>query len=913
MGGRTCDRCRPTAPVAAWAGLALVLALLPACASSSHPAKATVTTLAGTGVAGSAGDGGIATAAQLDRPSGLAVDGAGNLYVADQAAHRVRRIDRRGRITTVAGTGTAGFAGDGGPAVQAELAEPAGLAFDDRGRLLIADAGNGRIRSLDRNGRISTLAGNGRRGYAGDGGAAVATSLNNPSAVAVDSQGRVFIADTGNGRIRVVEGGTITTAVGGGRAAPADGLAATDVDLEAPSSVAVDPAGGIDVALPRADRLIRVGPDAKLHVITTGERAQPYGDGRPDRLGVIEPTGVAVDGHGNVFVTEAGEGRVRRVDGRGRVFTVVEGAPPGRAAPAGDPVEAAALTQPGAIVTTRAGEVIVADPAGHRVRRVRKGAGGRLEPRPLVTGLSPSTGGASGQTAVAVTGRDFSRIGTTVTIGGAPAAVLGAVLGAQEDRLVVASPGGRAGTTVDVVVTTQSGPSKTSAATRFTYTDGWQRAADLGSARLEHSATLLDPPACRRPDPPPAYPCGQVLVVGGIEPPPSGARFVDNQLQVFAGTLASSELYDPGANTWRARAPLPGGPRREATATLLADGTVLVAGGIGAIPGDVASAVRYDPVADVWAPAAPLAEARFDHTATLLDAPACAGTDRAAWCGRVLVTGGATGGTVADFPISSAELFDPARGTWMPAGRMAVARTEHTATLLADGRVLVAGGASPPGPDATTVAAGATAEIYDPNTNSWSPAGAMGVARFDHSATRLRDGRVLVVGGASSAEPYRFTQSAELFDPATAAWRPAAIPAAARGAHSATLLRDGRVVVAGGGPFLVEPMQTARPDAVASVEVYDPSTDTWSPTRILNTARSRHTATLLDGPPCRAQSPPAYCGGVLVAGGGGSTPNPDPFALATPLASTELYRPSAPPARRREIRRDGGCHSCRGR
>lgn len=862
--------------------------------SPSHdaPAKPTVTTLVGTGVAGSDGDGGMATAAQVDRPSGLALDDAGNLYVADEATHRVRRVDRHGRITTVAGTGTAGFGGDGGPAIQAELGEPAGLAFDRSGNLLIADAANGRIRSVDQSGRISTVAGNGRRGFAGDGGPAVATSLNGPSAVAVDSDGQVFIADTGNGRVRVMKGGTIRTVAGGGTAGLAEGLAATDVDIGAPASVAVDSGGGIDVALPQMDRVIRIDHDGKVHVITSGERTEPYGDSRPDYVGVVEPTGLAADQHGSLFVTEPRGGRVRRVDPQGRVFTVVEGGPADGSDAASDPVDAAALTQPGAVVVSRGGEVIVADPAGHRVRVVHNGAAGHLQPRPLVTGLTPSTGGADGQTAVVVIGRSFSRIGTTVTMGGLPAPVLGTVLGEREDRLVVASPKGRAGSTVDVVVTTQSGASRKSVASRFTYREAWQRAADLGSARLQHSATLLDPPACQQPHPPPDYPCGQVLVVGGIQPPPTGARFTDNQLREFAGTLASTELYDPTANSWGPRAALADGPRREASATLLADGTVLVAGGIGATPGDLASTLRYDPAVDVWTRVGDLANARFDHTATLLDGPACATGDRPSWCGRVLVTGGTMGGTVTDFPTASAELYDPPTGTWIPAGHMAIARTEHTATLLADGRVLVAGGASPSGPDATTVVGTATAEIYDPGANSWSATGSMGVARFDDTATRLHDGRVLVVGGAVSAEPYHFNRSAELFDATSGTWRPAAIPDEARGAHTATLLPDGRVLVAGGGPFLVEPMETARPDALASVEVYDPATDTWSSTRILNTARSRHTATLLDGPACRGPSAPAYCGGVLVAGGGGTAPNPDPGALATPMSSAELYRPS---------------------
>ena len=861
-------------------GLVLLLAVVPACTSSSpsphRAAPVSVTALVGTGVAGSGGDGGQAVDAEVDRPSGLAVDRDGNVYVSDEAENLVRKVDRHGRISTVAGTGAAGFGGDGGPALQARLSGPAGLAVDRHGNLLIADADNGRIRLVAPDGRISTVAGNGQRGFGGDGDQAVATPLNAPSAVAVDARGRVFVADTGNSRVRVLDGGTISTVMGGGNVPPADGVAATDAGIGAPTAVAVDRSGNVAVAVPGADQIIRAGTDGRLRIVTAGVRDQPYGDTRPDHVRVVAPTGIASDGHGSLFVAEAGAARVRRVDAAGRVFTVVEGA--------------AALVAPGAVAVDRAGDLLVADPGGHRVLAVRDGVAGRLDPRPSIDSLSPSTGGAGGATATVVSGRNFSRVGTTVTMGGRPAPVLGVVLGAEGDRLLVSSPPGRVGATVDVVVTTQSGQSKTSVATRFTYRDGWEPVAALAAARLQHVTALLDPPACHAAVPPAGYPCGQVLVVGGIQPPRSGDRFTDHQLQEFAGTLASTELYDPAGNAWRPRAPLPDGPRREASATLLADGTVLVAGGIGGVPGDLASTVRYDPATDGWTRVGDLAEPRFDHTATLLDGPQCAGSGRPTWCGRVLVTGGTEGGTISDFPIASAELYDPVTGHWTPAGRMSVARTEHTATLLADGRVLVIGGASPSEPGATTVVGAPSADIYDPGTNSWSATAPMRVARFDHSATRLRDGRVLVVGGATSAEPYRFNRSAEVFDPATGTWRPTSIPQDARGAHTATLLPDGRVLLAGGGPFLVEVMETTRPDALASAEVYDPTTDTWAPTRILDTARSRHTATLLDGPACRTAAPPAYCGAVLAVGGGGTAANPDPFAFSTPLASAELYR-----------------------
>ena len=174
-----------------------------------------ITTIAGGGDASE--DGGPAVQAQLGSPSGLAVDEGGNLYIAVLSNSTLRRVDPSGNIATIAGAGRWGFSGDGGPAAQAHLNAPSDVAVDAGGNLFIADEGNHRIRRVDSSGIITTIAGNGERGFAGDGGPAVAAQLDHPRGVAVDATGNLYIADHDNHRIRKVDpSGTITTVAGTG-------------------------------------------------------------------------------------------------------------------------------------------------------------------------------------------------------------------------------------------------------------------------------------------------------------------------------------------------------------------------------------------------------------------------------------------------------------------------------------------------------------------------------------------------------------------------------------------------------------------------------------------------------------------------------------------------------------------------
>ena len=198
-----------------------------------------ITTVAGNGTPGDGGDGGPATSAQLYTPYGMAVDRAGNLFIADQSSYRIRRVSTSGLITTVAGTGAAGFSGDGGAATSAQLNAPTGVALDGAGNLFIADYLNYRIRRVSTSGLITTVAGAGTQGFGGDGGAATSAQLNSPTGVAFDGAGNLFIADRDNNRVRRVAGAGVLAAV------PA--LVAAEVDLFP------NPArGSLTVALPAA-------------------------------------------------------------------------------------------------------------------------------------------------------------------------------------------------------------------------------------------------------------------------------------------------------------------------------------------------------------------------------------------------------------------------------------------------------------------------------------------------------------------------------------------------------------------------------------------------------------------------------------------------------------------------------------
>ena len=331
-----------------------------------------ITTVAGSGErAGFSGDGGPAVEARMFGPECVAVDAAGNIYIADSFNHRIRRVDTAGAITTFAGTGN-DFSGEGGPAKLARLNRPHGVAVGDSGNLYIADTWNHQIHRVDASGIVATVAGTGEFGYSGDGGPAVAAQLIRPWDVSADGQGNIYIADTRNHVVRRVDAsGTITTVAGTGEMGySGDGGSAVEAQLDTPRGVEVDSDGNLYISDSLNHRIRRVDASGTITtVVGTGEFGYS-GDGGPAvaaQLGQAEK--LAFDSHGNLYIADTFNHRIRRVDASGTITTVA-GQGEGNFSGDGGPALAAQLNVPRDVFVDDSGAMYIADNGNHRIRLV---------------------------------------------------------------------------------------------------------------------------------------------------------------------------------------------------------------------------------------------------------------------------------------------------------------------------------------------------------------------------------------------------------------------------------------------------------------------------------------------------------------------------------------------------------------
>ncbi len=360
-------------------------------------AGGTITTVAGTGTAGFSGDNGPATSANLYNPTGVAVDGSGNLYIADRANQRIRKVAAGGTITTVAGNGTAGFSGDNGPATSASLSNPYGVAVDSSGNLYIADSSNQRIRKVAAGGTITTVAGSGTQGFGGDNGPATSASFSNPFGVAVDSSGNLYIADYTNQRIRKVSvGGTITTVAGNGAGGfSGDNGPATSASLHSPYGVGVDSSGNLYIADLNNSRIRKVSAGGTITTVAGNGFSGSSGDNGPaTSASLYNPFGVALDNGGNLYIADQSNNRIRKVSAGGTITTVAGN---GTFAFSGDggPAISASLNVPTAVAVDSSGNLYMADQHNQRIRKVS--AGGTI-----TTVAGNSTAGFSGDSGPAI-------------------------------------------------------------------------------------------------------------------------------------------------------------------------------------------------------------------------------------------------------------------------------------------------------------------------------------------------------------------------------------------------------------------------------------------------------------------------------------------------------------------------------
>jgi len=337
-----------------------------------------VVTIAGTGRDASTGDGGSAREAAVGGPFGLTIGPDGALYVCETTGQRIRRIDLgTGVVSTVAGTGELGYSGDGGPATAAALNEPYEVRFDRGGDMVFVEMKNHVVRKVDsETGTISTVAGTGAAGFSGDGGPATAATMKQPHSICFDDAGRLYICDIGNHRVRRVDPatGVIETCAGTGERKPTqDGAAVAGTPLDGPRALAPDGRGGLILALREGNAVYRIDLAAGTlhHLAGTGKSGYAGDGGDAKRAQLAGPKGVAVGPDGTIYLADTESHTIRAIDPATNVIRTLVGTGKAGDGPDGDELHCR-LDRPHGIEVGRDGTVYIGDSDNHRVRVVRE-------------------------------------------------------------------------------------------------------------------------------------------------------------------------------------------------------------------------------------------------------------------------------------------------------------------------------------------------------------------------------------------------------------------------------------------------------------------------------------------------------------------------------------------------------------
>jgi len=942
-----------------------------------------IATVAGNGTGGYNGDGISALSAELDGPTGIAIDPNGNLYIADNTNARLRELEAvSGTIVTVAGNGTAGYSGDGGAAIGAELAGPYGVTSDLFGNLYIADYSGVRVVNTQTSaitplgvtiapGDIETVAGNGTLGFSGDGGLATSAMINGVQGTALDLNQNLYIADFENLRIRKVNAPqnpsapnfTLTTTTpimevaNGGDAATyvititsVNGFSGTVfinaiidpyMGYQRPATVNITPGGTQNFNFVITSKL---SPSGTFPATVIGTTASELVNTLPLQLIVdkpaLTPSVTVTPSPSSITTAQADTVTVTVNGGSGNPIatgsvaltsgTYASGAAilsggsatidiPAGSLPAGTdtltatytPDPSGALNYANAsgsntvtVVTTTTLVSIVINPLDNGGFGTSDGILTLGTEVPFVaTGfyidgstqdLTSSVTWASSNTAEVMIG---TNTGLAIGVGAGSTAHITASLGAVTSAATPVTVA--AGTLEAVAITPATGGVDVDATMQLVAYGNYEVPGATNPwptvlADLTHEVTW------KSSNPSVASVSSAGLITGiaagtttitvtmpgfsgtpetasvTVEPAPPNWTLTGNLFHQTAGQSATllndgsvliaggedssnavlnrAEIYSPSTGLFTSTAGNMVNVRTVATATLLPDGTVLLAGGGTSTGGGGPqnNAEIYSPTTGMFtATANNMSADRSIATATLLNT------------GLVLIAGGDGGGT-------SADLYNPATQAFTPTGPSNVARESATATLLQNGEVLIVGGRDP---SSGTGGALPSAELYDPTTGAFTLLTAtLAFPREFHTATLLNNGQVLIAGGTSNTESASTSPGyEELYNPATETFLPTGALNAPRIAHNALLLGDGNVLLIGGGaPNNLTGVfgQSFPPQATS--EVYSPATGEFTFTGNMNFQRAEFTATLLQN------------GSVLAAGGQGIILFPAPAEIYTP-------------------------------